>query len=66
MKKTTLKENLKNRLTKLKNKIWLIPTALILMQTKVFAEGSISTAEVNQATENIKNAVIKLSLKIHS
>ena len=38
---------------------------LMMIQTKVFAaEGSINTAEVNQATENIKNAVIKLAMPI--
>lgn len=64
MKKESLKENIKRVFNKVKNKIWVIPTALMMMQTKVFAEGSISTAEVNQATENIKNAVIKLAMPI--
>ena len=37
----------------------------MLMPTKIFAAtGSINTAEVNQATENIKNAVIKLAMPI--
>ena len=59
----------KNNLTKIfyriKNKLWLLPTTLMLMPTKIFAtDGSISTAEVNQATENIKNAVIKLAMPI--
>ena len=36
----------------------------MLMSNKVFANGSISTAEVNQATENIKSAVIKLAMPI--
>lgn len=58
------KENLKKLYYKVKNKIWVIPTSLILLQTKVFASGSINTAEVNQATENIKNAVIKLAMPI--
>lgn len=50
---------------KIKNKLWLLPTTLMLMPTKIFAaDGSISTAEVNQATENIKNAVIKLAMPI--
>ena len=35
------------------------------MQSKVFAaQGSIGTAEVNQATENVKNAIIKLAMPI--
>ena len=58
------KENLKKLCFKIKNKVWVIPTTLLLLPTKVFAEGSISTAEVNQATENIKNAVIKLAMPI--
>lgn len=62
------KENLKKVYYKIKNKIWTIPTLLMLMPAKVFAtdtgDSSISTAEVNQATENIKNAVIKLAMPI--
>lgn len=59
------KENLKNLFYKIKNKLWAIPVTLLLLPNKVFAtEGSISTAEVNQATENIKNAVIKLAMPI--
>lgn len=59
------KENLKRIYYKIKNKIWILPTTLMLLPTKVFAaEGSISTAEVNQATENIKNAIIKLAMPI--
>ena len=62
------KENLKKVYYKIKNKIWTIPTLLMIMPTKVFAtdtgDSSISTAEVNQATENIKNAVIKLAMPI--
>ncbi len=59
------KENIKNVFCKIKNKIWTIPTILMLMPAKVFATGgSISTAEVNQATENVKNAIIKLAMPI--
>jgi hypothetical protein len=59
------KQNFKKLYYKIKNKVWLIPTTLMLLPAKVFAaEGSISTAEVNQATENIKNAVIKLAMPI--
>ena len=59
------KEKLKNLFYKIKNKLWAIPITLLLLPSKVFAtEGSISTAEVNQATENIKNAVIKLAMPI--
>lgn len=63
--KGKLKEKIKKLFYKIKNKIWVIPMALMMIQTKVFAaEGSINTAEVNQATENIKNAVIKLAMPI--
>ncbi len=64
MNKENLKINVRKGLNTIKNKIWTIPTILMMMQTKVFAQGSISTAEVNQATENIKNAVIKLAMPI--
>ena len=63
--KKNIKENLKKVYYKLKNKIWVLPTTLMLMPTKVFGtDGSISTAEVNQATENVKNAIIKLAMPI--
>ncbi len=59
------KEKLKRIYYKMKNKIWILPTTLMLLPAKAFAtQGSISTAEVNQATENIKNAVIKLAMPI--
>ena len=51
------KENLRKKYYKIKNKLWVIPTTLMLLPTKVFAaQGSISTAEVN--------AVIKLAMPI--
>ena len=43
------KEKLKNLFYKIKNKLWAIPITLLLL---------------NQATENIKNAVIKLAMPI--
>ena len=59
------KEKLKQGYYKIKNKMWLIPSTLLLLPAKVFAaDGSISTAEVNQATENIKSVVIKLAMPI--
>ena len=58
------KKNIKNLYYKIRNKIWIVPTTLMLLPTKVFAEGSINTAEVIQATDNIKNAVIKLAMPI--
>ena len=59
-------DKLKNIYRKLKKEIWIIPSTLLLIQEKVFAanSGSIGTAEVNQATENIKNAVVKLAMPI--
>ena len=64
-----MKENKKVKLkeiyNKVKNKIFILPVTLMLLQSKVLAtSGSISTAEVNEATENIKNAVIKLAMPI--
>lgn len=58
----------KNKIfNKLKNKIWTIPTIYMIFQSKVYAaSGSIGTAEVTQATENIKNAVIKLAMPIRA
>lgn len=59
------RNKIKNIYYKFKNKIWILPTTLMLMPAKVFAAGgSISTAEVNQATENVKNAIIKLAMPI--
>ena len=50
---------------KLKSVTYMLPITLFILQNKVLASsGSISTAEVNQATENIKNAVIKLAMPI--
>lgn len=63
MKKEYLKKKFNNQFNRIKNKVWVIPTTLMMMSTKVFA-GSISTAEVTQATENVKNAVIKLAMPI--
>ena len=65
MTKKNLRQKVKEDFNKLKNKIWIVPTTLIMMQSKVFAaQGSIGTAEVNQATENVKNAIIKLAMPI--
>ena len=35
MKKVNLKENVKKSISKLKNKIWMMPVTLMLLQTKV-------------------------------
>jgi len=62
------KEKVRQIYYKLKNRIWTIPLTLSLLPSKAFAadknQGSISTAEITQATENIKNAVIKLAMPI--
>ena len=64
-KKGKLKENIKKLMYKIKNKIWIVLPILMMLPSKVFAvEGSINTAEINQATENIKNAVVKLAMPI--
>ena len=68
MKKINFKKcklKLKRFLTKLKKKIWILPVALMTTSSfsKCFAS-SISTAEVSQATENVKNAIIKLAMPI--
>lgn len=68
MKKINLKEfkiKTKRILYKLKQKFWIVPVALITTSSfsRCFAS-SISTAEVSQATENVKNAIIKLAMPI--
>lgn len=65
MKKEYLKKRVKNQFNRIKNRVWVIPTALV-MNTKVFAKGSINTAEVNQATDNVINAVTKLAIPIRN
>lgn len=68
MKKIKLKQfkiKTKRILSKLKQKVWIVPVALMTTSSfsKCFAS-SISTAEVSQATENVKNAIIKLAMPI--
>ena len=58
------KNKIKEKFEKVKNRIWIIPTALLMLKTKVFAQGSIGTAEVEQATEKVKSTVIKLAMPI--
>lgn len=62
-----LKLKIKRVLSKFKQKIWILPVAL--MTTSAFSKcfaSSISTAEVSQATENVKNAIIKLAMPIRT
>ena len=64
-KKGKLKENIKKLMYKIKNKIWIVPPILMMLPSKIFpVDASINTAEINQATENIKNAVVKLAMPI--
>lgn len=69
MKKLNLKEKIKKLLKKLKKlKLTMLSTPLFLtlMKVRVYAETTISTKEVEDATNNIKNAVIKLAMPIGS
>lgn len=69
MKKLNLKEKIKKLLKKLKKlKFTMLSTPLFLtlMKVRVYAETTISTKEVEDATNNIKNAVIKLAMPIGS
>lgn len=68
-----MKNEKKTRImNKLRNILLMGSTSILLLPTQVFAltdrqrssTGSIDTAEVEQATENIKNAVIKLAMPI--
>jgi len=61
-----MKKTKKEKLNRLYSKIkYMLLITLLMLQSKVFAtSSSISTAEVSQATENIKNAVIKLAMPI--
>lgn len=60
-----LKIKIKKVLSKFKQRIWILPVVLMTssFSNKCFAS-SISTAEVSQATENVKNAIIKLAMPI--
>ena len=69
MRKTTKsdkKMNLLKRIEKKKFTLFTTPILLALMKAKVYAASSISTTEVLTATDNIKNAVIKLAMPIGS
>lgn len=69
MKKLKLKEKgtkLFGKFNKLKWAIYSTPLFINLFNAKVYAESSISTTEVKTATDNIKNAVVKLAIPIGS
>lgn len=55
-----------NKLKKMKYTILSTPLLVTLMNARVYAESSISTAEVKTATDNIKSAITKLSMPIGS
>ncbi len=56
--------NLKNKGRKLK--MSTVPIMLLFMRARTFATSTIGTQEVETATQNIKNAVIKLAMPIGS
>ena len=61
------KENkLSKKINKLKLALYTTPMMISLMRLKVYAESTISTKEVEDATNNIKNAVVKLAMPIGS
>lgn len=69
-------KKMKTLLVKLKNRIWMfiIPFCIMMMLgsncwavgdiVNVGKSGSISTAEVTKATDNVKDAIIKLAMPI--
>ena len=69
MKKLKLKEKgtkILGKFNKIKWAIYSTPLFINLFNAKVYAESSISTTEVKSATDNIKNAVVKLAIPIGS
>lgn len=69
MKKLKLKEKetkILGKFNKIKWVIYSTPLFINLFNAKVYAESSISTTEVKTATDNIKNAVVKLAIPIGS
>lgn len=69
MKELKLKEKgtkILGKFNKIKWAIYSTPLFINLFNAKVYAESSISTTEVKTATDNIKNAVVKLAIPIGS
>ena len=69
MKKTSQSNNkqiLFKKNSKMKVIAFITPILLALMKVRVYAASSISTAEVQTATENIKSAVVKLAMQVGS
>ena len=54
------------KINKLKWTLYSTPIFIAFFNAKVYAESSISTKEIKVATDNIKNAVVKLAIPIGS
>lgn len=54
------------KINKLKWTLYSTPIFIAIIDSKVYAESSISTTEIKTATDNIKNAVVKLAIPIGS
>lgn len=61
--KTKVK-NKKSKLNKLKLTSLVIPASVMLMNIKTYAATTIGTQEVETATQNVKDAVIKLAMPV--
>lgn len=59
-------QKIKEKIRKIKKALIATPMILYLMKANVFASSTIGTQEVEAATQNIKNAVIKLAMPIGS
>lgn len=59
---------MRNKLKALKNKLKLstltVPLMVMLMNIKTYAASTIGTQEVETATQNIRDAVIKLAMPV--
>lgn len=61
-----LKKNKNQKFRKLNMSLITTQIMLLLMRVKVYATGTIGTQEVETATNNIKDAVIRLAMPIGS
>lgn len=59
-------KSLTNIINKVKLIIFTTPVILTLMKVKVFASNTIGVQEVETATQNIKNAVVRIAMPIGS
>lgn len=60
------KTNIFKKINKLKWTLYSTPIFMSFFNAKVYAESSISVTEVKTATDNLKDAVIKLAIPIGS